>query len=200
MNALKRFAAFFSEFDSLNPPYTIRMNDFACEKRLDRVRNAKIRSSGSVHAHGLKSRGFLGKMEACIHMRKLTIGLVVLIAAAVLTAGAVAAQGVAGGADDETSMDEQQEEREAMMGEMNDCPMADGGMMGMMHGDDMEESEAMMGEEMMDEMDERTREECQEMMGGGGMMGMMNGGMMDGMMGGGMDNMMNGDGSGMGCH
>ena len=111
-------------------------------------------------------------------MRILTIGLAVLIAALLVTAGVAAANGVAGAADDETSMDEQQEECKAMMGEMDDCPMADGGMMGMMHGDGMEECQEMANGEMSDEM----MEECQEIMDDGGMMG----------------NMMNG--SGMGCH
>lgn len=133
-------------------------------------------------------------------MRKLTIGLVVLIAAVVLMAGAAAAHGMAGAANDdgnatdETPMDDQQEECEAMMGEMDDCPMADGGMsgmMGMMHGDGMEECQEMMDDEMMNEMDDEMMEECQEM---------MDEEMMDGMMDGGMGNMMNGNGSGMGCH
>lgn len=128
------------------------------------------------------------------------MGLVVLITAAVLTVGAVAAHGGAGVADDEAQMNEQREECEAMMGEMDDCPMDNGGMMAMMHGDGMEECQEMMDEEMMGEMNDEMMEECQEMMGGGGMMGMMNGGMMAGMMDGGMDDTMNGNGSGMGCH
>lgn len=110
-------------------------------------------------------------------MQKLTIGLIVLTAALVLTAGAVAAHGMTGTANDdsetdEMSMDEQQEECEAMMDEIDDCPMADGGMMGMMHDDGMEECQEMMGDEMTDEM-----------MDDSGMMGMMDG-----------------NESGMGCH
>lgn len=145
-------------------------------------------------------------------MRKLTIGLIVLITAVVLTAGAAAAHGMASAATDdsdatdETPMDNQQEEGEAMMGEMDDCPMVDGGMMGMMH-DDRMECQEMMGEEMMNEMNDEMREECQEMM-DEEMMGEMDGtcpmmdndNMMDGMTDGGMGNMMNEDGSGMGCH
>lgn len=111
-------------------------------------------------------------------MRILKIGLVVLIGALLVTAGVAAANSVVSTASDETSMDEQQEECEAMMGGVDDCPMADGGMMGMMHGDGMEECQEMADGEMSDEM----MEECREIMDDGGMMG----------------NMMNG--SGMGCH
>lgn len=121
-------------------------------------------------------------MEVQAHMKRLTIGLVVLIAALVLTAGAVTAHGMAGAVNDgseetdEMPTDEQQEECEEMMGEMDNCSMADGGMMDMMHGDGMEECQEMMGDEMTDEM----MEECQEMMSDGGMM--------------------DGNESGMGCH
>ena len=115
-------------------------------------------------------------------MRILTIGLAILLGILVVTAGVATAHSVAGAATDETSMEEQQEECEAMMDEMDDCPMADGGMMGMMHGDGMEECQELMDREM--EMNDETMEECQEMMDDGSMMG----------------NMMGGDESGMGCH
>lgn len=77
-------------------------------------------------------------------MKQLTIGVAILIVTLTLTFGVAAAHGLAGAAMDEATVDNQHEDCEAMTGEMENCPMADGGMMGMMHDDDMEECQERM--------------------------------------------------------
>lgn len=48
---------FLWKFDSPNPLYSVGMNDFLREKRLDWIRNAKDDFGVSVHAHRIKSQG-----------------------------------------------------------------------------------------------------------------------------------------------
>lgn len=72
INVLKPSAAFHYEFDSPNPLYAVRMNDFFWTKRLEGITNAKDDSNTSVHTDELKSRAPLledGDLHTCVNYR-----------------------------------------------------------------------------------------------------------------------------------